>query len=175
YICLSYVWGNEDKGQHILINGETFRVRRNLYKFLEMASGKSRLLREWLWIDALCIDQSNGVERNHQVQQMGPIYSSAIEVIPWLGPNKYIAEFLEDAQRLRGKETWRARGEGYHHFCSSEYWDRAWIIQEVALGHRVTLCASDAELNAELLQFEGWDHPDKVIDLSLLGIACRKN
>jgi hypothetical protein len=39
-----------------------------------------------LWIDALCIDQNNTVERSEQVQLMVRIYSSAERVICWLGP-----------------------------------------------------------------------------------------
>jgi Heterokaryon incompatibility protein (HET) len=39
----------------------------------------------WIWIDALCIDQQNNSERNHQVRVMGKIYEMAIEVLVWLG------------------------------------------------------------------------------------------
>ena len=40
---------------------------------------------EYLWTDALCIDQSNFQERASQVELMGRIYSSADDVIVWLG------------------------------------------------------------------------------------------
>lgn len=39
-----------------------------------------------LWIDALCIDQNDEVEKTEQVQQMHHIYSQAASVITWLGP-----------------------------------------------------------------------------------------
>ncbi|UZP40249.1 hypothetical protein NXS19_008065 [Fusarium pseudograminearum] len=39
-----------------------------------------------LWIDALCIDQDDEVEKTEQVQQMHQIYSQASSVITWLGP-----------------------------------------------------------------------------------------
>jgi len=39
----------------------------------------------WIWIDALCIDQQNNSERNHQVRVMGKIYEMAVEVLVWLG------------------------------------------------------------------------------------------
>lgn len=58
-------------------------VRQNLYKFLK--SYRQTLKRKYLWIDALCIDQGNIPERNHQVAQMTSIYSNAEEVIVWLG------------------------------------------------------------------------------------------
>ena len=38
-----------------------------------------------LWIDAICIDQSNVEERNHQVPLMKTIYSNADAVQVWLG------------------------------------------------------------------------------------------
>jgi hypothetical protein len=56
---------------------------------------------EWLWIDALCIDQSNAMKRNHQVQQMGLIYSQAERVMVWLGNNHYIAWFLKNPRKAK--------------------------------------------------------------------------
>lgn len=39
-----------------------------------------------LWVDALCIDQSDEMEKTEQVQQMREIYSRATLVLAWLGP-----------------------------------------------------------------------------------------
>lgn len=39
-----------------------------------------------LWIDAICIDQTNHGERVQQVRQMASIYKRAEQVIIWLGP-----------------------------------------------------------------------------------------
>ena len=39
-----------------------------------------------IWIDAVCINQLDIVERNQQVQLMGWIYSHASSVTIWLGP-----------------------------------------------------------------------------------------
>jgi hypothetical protein len=39
-----------------------------------------------IWIDALCIDQTNNAEKSSQVAIMGKIFSSASRVIIWLGP-----------------------------------------------------------------------------------------
>lgn len=41
-----------------------------------------------LWVDALCIDQSNDSEKTQQVQQMGTIYKTAAAVVLWLGPEE---------------------------------------------------------------------------------------
>jgi len=40
-----------------------------------------------LWVDAVCIDQANVLERNHQVSVMGKIYRNATRTIVWLGDN----------------------------------------------------------------------------------------
>jgi hypothetical protein len=39
-----------------------------------------------LWVDAVCIDQTNLFERSEQVRSMGRIYHQAERVIVWLGP-----------------------------------------------------------------------------------------
>ena len=61
YTCLSYRWGNPSPEQHILINGERLKIRRNLFDFLTMLrndlEAKGKVQSQFYWIDALCIDQ----------------------------------------------------------------------------------------------------------------------
>lgn len=104
YVCLSYVWNYphgpenhvlEDWNERvILISGKPYPVRENLFDFLCMArhngarmQGDKRRFDLWvpIWIDALCIDQFSSLERNHQVAQMGNIYSRASWVHVWFG------------------------------------------------------------------------------------------
>jgi hypothetical protein len=99
YICLSYVWGKTNKGRWIALNGQSFWVRQNLFDFLQSAQRKRRLRTQWLWIDALSIDQTTVAERNHQVQQMVQIYSGASEVISWLGIGKEMSNPFDPRQR----------------------------------------------------------------------------
>jgi hypothetical protein len=83
YMCLSYVWGDPGVLATIIVDGKRFSIRQNLFDFLAIA--RLTLSYTWLWIDALCIDQSNTLERNHQVLQMGRIYTGAAKVLVWLG------------------------------------------------------------------------------------------
>jgi hypothetical protein len=94
YTCLSYVWGPPDAGHVILLDGRIHRVRRNLLDFLKMA--RTRHADKLLWIDALCIDQENIIERNHQVQQMGEIFARARNVLAWLGSDAIIEKQLAE-------------------------------------------------------------------------------
>jgi hypothetical protein len=88
YSALSYTWGDEPAEVPITVNESTFFVTPNLAAALDGLrnntefGGKSRTL----WIDAICINQTDVNERNHQVVQMQEIYSGAQEVIVWLGP-----------------------------------------------------------------------------------------
>lgn len=74
YICLSYCWGGIDLCS-ITLNGLPTKIWRNLYHFLREATRRG--INHWLWIDALCINQSNVAERNHQVKHMASIYRLA--------------------------------------------------------------------------------------------------
>jgi hypothetical protein len=136
YTCLSYVWGDEHTGDWIHLNNMRFFVRQNLLDFLRSARRISDLTSQWLWIDALCIDQTNTPERQHQVQQMGRIYAGAKEVVSWLGIQKDIITLFRDRP-----ENGRRKVDGVVALSLSRYWWRAWIIQEIILGPHVKLMA----------------------------------
>jgi len=136
-------------------------VRHNLYRFLTRARRIKHLTRAWIWIDALCINQNDSSERNHQVQQMGAIFSRAKNVVSWLGDDDNIAEFLEYMRpRTMSEECAKDKkpptsghpesGSGFHHLCVAEYWDRAWITQELGLAREITLMAAKIELDGSL-------------------------
>jgi hypothetical protein len=124
YVCLSYVWGDQDDGQWILLDGRRIWVRDNLGQFLQCARRNLQVQREWLWIDALSINQDNNSERSHQVQQMGQIYSYASMVISWLGRDEGIEHYIAciDAYRLYSLRE----SESFH---TSAYWQRAWVSE----------------------------------------------
>lgn len=83
YDALSYVWGTEAPSHGIEVNGEEFLVRSNLFDALEELRQTDRP--STLWVDSICINQDNAAERSQQVRMMGEIYSSATQVIVWLG------------------------------------------------------------------------------------------
>jgi uncharacterized glyoxalase superfamily metalloenzyme YdcJ len=58
-------------------------VRQNLWDFLDQAQKVQ--YEDYLWIDALSIDQTNHSERDRQVAIMGSIFSQAAKTIVWLG------------------------------------------------------------------------------------------
>jgi hypothetical protein len=82
--ALSYTWGKETPLSPVLIRDTVstglciFHVRTNLHQYLQIAqrSNKSRGL-DWIWIDQICINQDDHVERCQQVGQMEKLYSNA--------------------------------------------------------------------------------------------------
>jgi hypothetical protein len=66
YEALSYEWGDESNTSfYIILNGQKFSVRENLWSALFYLRMKDTV--RIIWIDALCINQENKGERNHQV------------------------------------------------------------------------------------------------------------
>ncbi|KAH7074072.1 heterokaryon incompatibility protein-domain-containing protein, partial [Paraphoma chrysanthemicola] len=166
YTCLSYVWGSDDSMKMIMVNDERFPVRENVYRFLQKyVNGKDSIdveaCAKSIWIDALCIDQASIQERNHQVQQMGRIYSQAQEVIVWLGDDVGFDELFRFAATLTPFERRRdarqvARHiEFIHALSENSYWSRAWITQELALARAVHFIAHNSSVRMESLLLMG--------------------
>jgi len=83
YEALSYAWGDAAVTRQIFVDERPVNVTVNL------ASALRRLRRRFedrrLWVDALCINQLDNVNKSHQVNLMKDIYSKAPKAILWLG------------------------------------------------------------------------------------------
>lgn len=83
YEALSYVWGDAKEQLPIFIHGNRIEVTSTLHTALVHLRNHS--IHRVLWIDAICIDQQNQVEKEHQIQFMATVYSQAYRVLVWLG------------------------------------------------------------------------------------------
>lgn len=76
--------GDATPCRRIFVDGRVVHLTRNLYEGLRrIFVGDTGQLP--IWVDAVCIDQSNVDERSNQMARMSQIYSNATEVICWLG------------------------------------------------------------------------------------------
>ena len=76
----------------IICNGYPISMTENLHHALLQLRQMADV--RYLWIDAICTNQSNLREREQQVSIMGDIIASAEEVVVWLGrPNAFFADF----------------------------------------------------------------------------------
>lgn len=80
---LSYVWGNHGLREEIQVNSRAISVTPNLFEALSGLRHIDQSRR--IWVDALCINQSNSREKSGQVRLMRRIYSTARKAIIWLG------------------------------------------------------------------------------------------
>jgi hypothetical protein len=80
FFVLSYCWGSDDRCCEILINdGERLGITQ------ELENAIRHLTVSIIWIDQICIDQTNLQEKAAQIPLMARIYREATEVIIWLG------------------------------------------------------------------------------------------
>ncbi|KAL9595844.1 MAG: hypothetical protein Q9219_006186 [cf. Caloplaca sp. 3 TL-2023] len=114
YHALSYTWGpptlqaaqkgmTDEKRCLIVCNGWEVRVPQNLFDFLCHAA-KDSASGPW-WIDAICINQENILERNQEILKMRDIYANASHVVVWLGEeDEYTVPALELLTALGSKD-----------------------------------------------------------------------
>ncbi|EJT68995.1 hypothetical protein GGTG_13392 [Gaeumannomyces tritici R3-111a-1] len=112
FSALSYVWGDPTDPHNqvvIIVNGRDKVVTRSLESALRHAGNAWK--REFprrplssfrLWADAVCINQDDSLERNHQAGLMASIYSQADVVLAWLGldPNGVIHLAFESLRKV---------------------------------------------------------------------------
>ena len=132
YYALSYVWGSvSTEPDSISIDGTRIQITENCKDAL--LSIRPRFGRVTLWIDALCIDQSNDEEKAHQIALMQEIYSKSDKVMVWLGKQNPAAE-----QAMH----WISEASKFRFFC---------IFPRIAFGPRQLLRAALFELPRNLV------------------------
>ena len=83
YEALSYTWGDSASNKPIDVDGFEIQVTVNLEQALRHLRNVEHDL--ILWVDAICINQSDASEKSHQVAFMGKIYRDCAQVRNWLG------------------------------------------------------------------------------------------
>ncbi|KAL6705945.1 hypothetical protein ACN47E_006224 [Coniothyrium glycines] len=132
--ALSYTWGSMQDPQRIEVEASSPEVA--MYSSIEVGGslydalyalrrvGEPRVL----WIDALCINQGDVVERSEQVKRMHQIYTYATRVIVWLGPETHDSTLALQTLENMGKQI---------EYTKSGYWmpapqrnERDWWLPE---------------------------------------------
>ena len=153
YEAISYCWGESSITKPILLESKPYPVTTNLF------DGLQRLRRSdgprKLWIDSLCINQSDVAERSREIQKMWSIYKSSAGVVVWLGESlpwsettvQAIADFIIDigqawnperldhsgvVARYGCNELWRQHQRMNEFLRQRQWFERTWVIQEIA-------------------------------------------
>lgn len=157
YEALSYTWGDPSLPRApCKLNGHEHAVTVNLELALKKLRGRTR--KRYLWVDALCINQDDVIERALQVQIMRRIYESAEQVLVWLGgdadnsadairlmdrftdadcPDDYVERSILDNKDLA---QWKAVAKLF----DREWFRRVWVRQEVAVAKEImVMCGKE--------------------------------
>jgi hypothetical protein len=105
YIALSYTWGDSTHLESILVNGQTTDITISLYEALHELQSNEPIQ---IWVDAICINQNDDLEKSEQVKQMTEIYKAATSVFAWLGPSANDSDEAIDAIEWIGEAAIKA-------------------------------------------------------------------
>lgn len=94
YSALSYTWGDPRDTQMITIGHSSVPIIRNPYSALEHLRYDKTA--RTIWIDAICINQSDSEEKSWQAQIMRDICQRANFVSTWLGPADATSDKIMD-------------------------------------------------------------------------------
>ncbi|KAH7080774.1 heterokaryon incompatibility protein-domain-containing protein [Paraphoma chrysanthemicola] len=152
YTALSYVWGDFDKKYKYKIGHGDSTIEITPSCFYALQDIRRHFGRISIWVDSICIDQSNNLERNHQVRIMEEIYSQAYMVYVWLDydqlkSHKQLGAFEPLRRLARGETKWYGKHcvdtFNMRYMFQHEWFVRGWTLQEAALAKNVLLVAED--------------------------------
>lgn len=161
YCTMSYAWGETFSDgshltQYILCDGKHLPVTQHLWCGLRrfrsfQSEGKRRIrdsftrqtfeLRDLaLWVDCICINQQDDVEKGQQIWIMAQIFRTSAALIVWLGePNDrhedgQIRRFCEvAAKRVWSERELFAQTDALSIIFKNTWFERRWVVQEVSL------------------------------------------
>jgi len=169
YEALSYTWGTRDESANIKVNAQWFPVSPNLLaalKQLRLNHGKNGEPKRMLWIDAICINQSNNSEKSHQVMRMKDIYVNASNVLVWTGKADNLSDITFDTLERFAADDGTPDGSTTHRdilataeerraaiqlFINRPYFSRVWVVQEVVVARNATVLCGSFSITFDML------------------------
>jgi len=157
--ALSYTWGDGSALTDIIINDQTIPVNVNLEAFLRRRREVNQKVT--LWVDAICINQDDALEKNSQIPLMNMIYAFAPRLTIWLGPGsddstlaiEWLVDLGSGSPYNKMPILDRKDLMALQNLLSRPWWTRIWIIQELVAGgmgckqkHITVRCGKDSVL-----------------------------
>ncbi|KAI9692206.1 MAG: hypothetical protein M1822_006436 [Bathelium mastoideum] len=173
--ALSYTWGDLSDKSSLICNNQELMIHRNLKDALPFLAKRRSILP--IWIDAICINQSDEKEKLAQIRRMHRIYSSAYQVWVWLGPDpENSTEAIDMLPRIvqvakeeggnpmnavRQHPTPESKGlpslsspvwQGVYRLIYNPWFFRLWIVQEASLANGIRALYGSNEVDWEILR-----------------------
>ena len=163
FAAVSYTWGAEHPRKAVLVNKNRLERRENCWYALRQVFDQIKTEgTSYLWIDSICINQSDLGEKTAQVRKMSAIFSKAEIVFACVGYEADDSGFLLQWEGnfepgFLGKPTWFAGPErrdkthevprlsiAYIKFCARPYWKRLWVVPEIIAARKIqVICGPD--------------------------------
>jgi len=167
--ALSYCWGDTGARDHVRcgLKGRVVSATPNCVAALRRLRLKARY--RLLWVDALCINQKDIVERNQQLRLMSRIYNAADVVLIYLGETTEDSDYTIDLieSHSRKPETFHCPTDdekcALTNFFSRPWFFRVWVLQEVAWSRSATLICGERSVswkNCLGVSKYSWTQPD---------------
>jgi len=151
YYALSYAWGDTSHKRFVEIRGFDVKiaVTKNCCDALRSLRHTASTVR--LWINAICINQQDAVEKARQVGIMGHIYRRAAAIIAYVGePDEDVGVLFDWNWPSRSREELENLKTRLDRFMKRPWFHRTWVIQETLLARAITLQCGTIRLP--------WDH-----------------
>ncbi|KAF4780971.1 hypothetical protein HER10_EVM0005270 [Colletotrichum scovillei] len=151
YEAVSYTWAGEDD------NCALQNPTKNCWEMLRFVRPKRGL--RMLWVDAICINQANVIERNGQVANMARIYSECLRCVVYLGPDVatqldknyprrrrlHELEIGSIIPNLPANSTVPRSMLGLKAILGRKYFTRVWVVQELLLSQNAVIRVGDVD------------------------------
>jgi hypothetical protein len=170
FFAISYAWGSTDLSDTIILEGKAVKVPRSVNVALRSVRSMISMTNMgsnacFVWIDFLCINQQDTLDKSQQVMRMQNIFGQAYLNLIHLGESEDDSDLAMDLtlkvgvysnkgfdykQHLVDRWAEVKRGEkarildqaafaAVSKLFTRRYWGRMWIIQELAMADDVSL------------------------------------
>lgn len=162
YSALSYCWGVDLKPYKLKTPEGSLAITSSCDAALR--SLRQRNAPMWIWVDAICIDQSNNHEKANQIRLIRDIYQNADLVYGYVGeppndPDMAIETLLQIRTQEMESDKWPSNlpsiplswagrkvpppkspaWDSIDDFFANDWFKRVWITQEIVLGSDVMI------------------------------------
>lgn len=162
YCAVSYAWGTPEFTEHLEITdpnqnagSTTLLITLGVKTMLQHFRKPDK--KQYLWIDAICLNQNDQAEKTNQIPLMGEIYAQAYKSKFWLGVDdglkaaKVFAYFrcsasmptlavLEQNLPFPNHEEFASQVK---RLLKRTWFTRRWILQEARLSQNATMWCGD--------------------------------
>lgn len=164
FTALSYTWGDSSNKQLFECNdaGERFLMTHNCERAIRRIRSTHSTVN--LWIDAICINQEDLIERESQVEKMGSIYAAAAEVVVYLGEEEHDSKQAMDFLASLHTQSWQSvlsddMKLALQSLLRRSWFSRIWVLQEIHNAKHVRMvCGEENAPWSNLLVYKWWHH-----------------